>query len=69
MRLRRHPLDRLNLAGCLQALGDEAGAQEALEEATRISPRLWNVHQNLAEFYRQQGDTKRADWHQQRAVP
>jgi tetratricopeptide (TPR) repeat protein len=68
-RLRRNPIDRGHLAISLRALGDERGAQEALAEAVRINPRLWNLHKELAEYYRQQGDAQRAAWHQERAVP
>jgi hypothetical protein len=68
-RLRRHPTDWLLLADCEGALGNQAGKEEALESATRINPRLWKVHQYLAEQYRRRGDRDRADWHQQRAVP
>jgi predicted CXXCH cytochrome family protein len=67
--LRRHPLDYLLLATCERGLGEERAAQEALTTATRINPRLWNVHRFLAEHYRQQGDAARAAWHQRRAVP
>jgi hypothetical protein len=68
-RLRRNPVDWLYLASCLKALGDERGSTEALETATRINPRLWNVHRFLAEFYRQQGDAEKATFHQRRAEP
>jgi predicted Zn-dependent protease len=67
--LRRHPIDRLYLAGSLLALGDDAASKQALADATRINPRLWNVHQLLAKYYREHGDAERAAWHQQRAVP
>jgi tetratricopeptide (TPR) repeat protein len=67
--LRRHPLDRLQLATCQRGLGDERAAEEALEAATRINPRLWTVHRFLADRYERQGDAARAAWHRQRAVP
>jgi predicted CXXCH cytochrome family protein len=67
--LRRHPDDWLLLAQCTSALGDEAAAVEALETAVRYNPRLVQVHQQLAQHYRQRGDLQRAAWHQQRAVP
>jgi hypothetical protein len=67
-RLRRHPVDWLLLADCRQALGDPT-AVEALAQAVRINPRLWRVHERLADHYRRQGDAGKAEWHQQRAVP
>ncbi|MCI0461437.1 MAG: hypothetical protein L0Z62_31185 [Gemmataceae bacterium] len=67
--LRRHPDDWIVLADCEQALGHQAAAVAALETAVRIDPRLVQVHQQLAQHYRQQGDARRAAWHQQRAVP
>ncbi|HET6575102.1 MAG TPA: cytochrome c3 family protein [Fimbriiglobus sp.] len=68
-RLRRHPVDWLLLADCEGALGHQAAREEALTTAARINPRLWKVHQYLAEQYRQRGDHERAAWHQERAVP
>jgi predicted CXXCH cytochrome family protein len=67
-RLRRNPVDWLLLADCQKALGDPA-AVDSLEMAVRITPRLWKIHQYLADHYRRQGDKKRAAWHERRAVP
>lgn len=67
--LRRHPHDWLLLADCEKALGNRAAAVAALQAAVRIDPRLVQVHQFLAQHFRQQGDAQRAAWHQQRAVP
>jgi predicted CXXCH cytochrome family protein len=67
--LRRHAIQNLLLADCERALGHHAAAETALQNAVRIDPRLWKVHQELAERYRRQGDLKRAAWHQVRAVP
>jgi predicted CXXCH cytochrome family protein len=67
--LRRHPTDWLLLADCRRQLGEERAAQEALTRAVRIDPRLWKVHQHLAEHSRRAGDAERAAWHQRRAVP
>jgi predicted CXXCH cytochrome family protein len=69
MRLRRHPLDSLHLATCQKALGDESIADESLERAVGINPRLWNVHRHLAQRYALRGDAGRSDWHQRRALP
>src|SRR5205085_2707468 len=68
-RLRRHAVDWQLLSDCRRALGDRAAADEALAAAVRISPRLWEVHQHLADGYERQGDADRAAWHRQRAVP
>ncbi len=67
--LRRHPDDWLVLAECEKALGNRAGFVQALEMAVRIKPGLVQVHQYLAQHYRQQRDQPRAAWHQQRATP
>jgi hypothetical protein len=67
--LRRHQADWLLLADCEKALGNQAASAEALAAAARINPRLWEVHQYLADYYRRQGDAERAAWHRQRAVP
>jgi hypothetical protein len=66
---RRHPIDWLLLADCEGNLGHAAAAEEAMQTAVRINPRLWGVHKHLAEHFRRQGKTQVADWHQQRAVP
>ena len=53
-------------------LGDLVGLRtrlEALTTAVRINPRLWKVHQHLAQHYRQNGNPERAAWHERRAVP
>ena len=68
-RLRRHPSDWLLLADCEKRVGDQTAALQALETAVSIDPRLWRVHQDLADQYRRQGNAERAAWHQQRAVP
>jgi len=67
--LRRHATQCLLLADCERALGHDAAAESALQNAVRIDPRLWQVHQHLADRYRRQGDEKRATWHRLRAVP
>jgi hypothetical protein len=66
-RLTRRAADWLKLGECEPA-GSPA-AIESLETAVRIDVRLWQVHQYLADHYRQQGDQEWAAWHQQRAVP
>jgi tetratricopeptide (TPR) repeat protein len=68
-RLRRSPADWLLLADCQRAVGDEEAAAEALATAAHINPRLWRVHQYLANHYRRRGEWERADWHRRRAVP
>jgi hypothetical protein len=68
-RLRRQEDDWVLLAFCEKALGRDGPAIEALETASRINPRAWRVHQELADHYRRQGDAQRAAWHEQRAVP
>jgi predicted CXXCH cytochrome family protein len=65
--LRRHPDDWLLLATCQQALGNAGAYIEALQTAVRINPRLREVHQVLAQHFRQKGDAERADYHQKRA--
>jgi cytochrome c-type biogenesis protein CcmH/NrfG len=67
--LRRHPMDWLLLGDCEGHLGNTAAAEQAMTTAVRINPRLWMVHQHLAEHQRRQGNRKQAEWHQQRAVP
>jgi hypothetical protein len=69
VRLRRHPMDWLLLAKTEKALGNGDAEVEALVRVVQISPRMWRVHQHLAERYRERGDRKQAAWHQQRAVP
>jgi predicted CXXCH cytochrome family protein len=66
--LRRHPSDWLLLSDCERSLGHNDAAEKALDMAVRINPRLWQVHEHLAERYRQLGDAERAAWHQKRAV-
>jgi tetratricopeptide (TPR) repeat protein len=68
-RWRRHPVDWLLLAECEEKLGAQARAEEAMQTAVRINPRLWAAHQHLADYYRRQGNLKQAQWHQQRALP
>jgi Doubled CXXCH motif (Paired_CXXCH_1) len=67
--LRRHAVDYLLLAKCERAAGNDAAEHEALTTAVRINPRLWRVHQHLAERARRAGDKERAKWHELRAVP
>jgi Flp pilus assembly protein TadD len=67
--LRRHSVDWLMLADCEKAVGNEAGWVDALTTAARISPRLWKVHQALADYYQRLGNNERANWHSRRAVP
>jgi predicted CXXCH cytochrome family protein len=67
--LRRHALQFLLLEKCERALGNTTAAEKALEKTVSISPRLWQIHEHLAEYHRRQGDAKRAAWHQRRAVP
>jgi tetratricopeptide (TPR) repeat protein len=66
---RRHAVDWLLVAECEQALGNAAAAEKAMLNSVQINPRLWEVHKQLAEYYRLQGDTVKADWHQLRAKP
>jgi hypothetical protein len=66
--LRRHSVDWLLLADCEKALGHTEAWEEALTAAARINPRLWKVHQGLAEHNRGKGNADRATWHQIRAV-
>ncbi len=68
-RLRRHPSDWLLLADCEKRRGNQAAAVEALEAATRIDPRLWQIQQELAEEYKRRGDAEQAAWRKQRAAP
>jgi hypothetical protein len=68
-RLRRHSVHWLLLADCRRGLGDQDAAVAALENAVRIDPRLWKIHQLLAEHYRRQGNQERAAWHDLRAIP
>jgi hypothetical protein len=67
--LRRHPSDWMLLARCQNALGDAGAEYEALRAAVRINPRLWKVHQRLAEEAGRRGDRAGAEWHRARAVP
>ena len=66
---RRQPIDWLLLADCEGTLGHAAAAENAMQTALRINPRLWGVHKHLADQLRRQGKIKEADWHQLRAVP
>jgi tetratricopeptide (TPR) repeat protein len=68
-RARRQPIDWLLVAECEQVVGNPAAAEDAMETAVRINPRMWVVHKHLAEFYRRQGKTDRAEWHLKRADP
>jgi cytochrome c-type biogenesis protein CcmH/NrfG len=69
IRLRRHPRDWLLLSECEGRLGNENATVDALTTAVRISPRLWAVHQHLADLFTRRGDAERAGWHRRRAVP
>lgn len=55
-------------AECERATGNQRGMEEALQIAVQIDPRLWHVHQALAEIYKQKGDLERAAFHAKRAV-
>ncbi len=66
--LRRLAFDWLLIARFAEAQGEHTAAVEALEKAVRIDTRLWKVHQQLADYYWQTGDTEQAKWHQVRAV-
>jgi predicted CXXCH cytochrome family protein len=66
--LRRDAPTWLLRAECERATGNQRGMQEALETAAKIDPRLWHVHQALAEIYKQKGDLERAAFHAKRAV-
>jgi hypothetical protein len=68
-KLRRHSVDSLMFADCQKAVGNEQGWAESLATAARISPRMWNVHQALANYYQGQGNREKAEWHRRRAVP
>lgn len=67
--LRRHSTQWLLRADCERAAGNPAAAIVSLETAVRINPRLWKVHQSLADYYRRAGDRQRAEWHELRAGP
>ena len=67
--LRRDQNDWLLLADCERELGNRSAMDEALLNAVRINPRLWKAHQHLAQEFERKGDSKRAEWHRQRAVP
>jgi predicted CXXCH cytochrome family protein len=67
--LRRRSADWVLMARLRTDQGDQAGAMAALETAVRINPRLWKVHQVLADYYGARGDAELARWHQKRAVP
>ena len=67
--LRRHPLDYLLLASWQRALANAAAEAAALEAAVRINPRLWRVHQTLADRATRRGDAVGAERHRRRAVP
>ncbi|MBM3970402.1 MAG: hypothetical protein FJ302_11140 [Planctomycetes bacterium] len=68
-RLRRHHVDWLLLAECEQRMEHPEAVQLALLTATRINPRLWRVHQALAERFAKAGEQQQADWHKRRAIP
>ena len=48
-----HPQPYFNLAYALTAVGDETGAERALEKCIGLDPRLWMAHWNLAQLRRQ----------------
>jgi hypothetical protein len=66
--LRRHPMDWMMLADCERTLGHDAAHKAALLAAVRINPRLWKVHQRLAELFRAEGNIPQAEWHERRVV-
>lgn len=68
-KIRRASVDWVLLAECERSLGNRAAADESLQNAVRINPRLWKVHEELAEKFRRQGDESRAEYHRKRAVP
>ena len=53
----------------LDPLGNPAAHVADLQMVVRINPRLWQIHEYLANHFRQQGDLQQAAWHRQRAVP
>jgi predicted CXXCH cytochrome family protein len=65
--LRRDSTQMLLLASCEQAVGDDRCVQ-SLERAVQINPRLWQVHEQLGNYFRGQGDQQKADYHRKRAV-
>ena len=67
--LRRQHMDWMMLADCQRKLGNDAALKAALLGAVRINPRLWKVHQHLAELFRAEGNSEQAEWHERRAVP
>ncbi|MFM7149480.1 MAG: hypothetical protein ACKO23_06520, partial [Gemmataceae bacterium] len=69
VKLRRQSMDWVLLGQVEAKLGNRDGEREALEQATRINPRLWQVHQYLADLYVKQGNKDKAAYHKQRAVP
>ena len=67
-RLRRSSADWLLIARCEGGLGNQEARIEALEMAVRIEPRMWKVHEELAQHYAGR-DPAKADYHRKRAVP
>lgn len=68
-KLRRSSMPWLLRAQCEEMLANETATEQALQKAVHIEPRLWRIHQKLAEIYNQRGDRQRAKYHQARAVP
>lgn len=68
-RMRRHATQWLLLADCQRAVGNTEASRQALEVAVSIDPRLTRIHQFLADHYRQQGNARKAAWHQARVIP
>jgi hypothetical protein len=66
--LRRDAPTWLLRAECERRRAISGGWKKRLQTAVRIDPRLWHVHQALAEFYKQKGDLERAAFHAKRAV-
>ncbi len=66
--LRRESIDWLILADCHQALGNQLAYIEALATAVRIDSRLPHVHRVLGDYYRRQGKTQQAVFHERRAA-
>lgn len=69
LKMRRSSMPWLLQAQCQEILGNDEATEQALQKAVHIEPRLWRIHQKLAEYYRRRGDERRSQYHQARAVP
>jgi tetratricopeptide (TPR) repeat protein len=69
VKLRRLSDDWVLLAECERVLGNGPAQISALQTAARVNPRLWKIHQQLADHFHRQGDLHTAEFHRQRAVP